>query len=262
MLTAHGATHPGLVRTVNEDTFFCDPVLGLFAVADGMGGHNAGEIASAIATETLQSFLCRTRGSDRFTWPFGFDSRLTYAANCLVTSMRLANRRVFKAAESQRDYTGMGTTLTVALISDGKLTYASVGDSRLYSFRDDRLELLTVDDSWVATLLRDDPSMDQGALATHPMRNVLTKVIGVGDDVQVSAHERALSEGETLLLCTDGVHSMVDTEEIRRALTADSIVDAVDRLMQRPLDSGGKDNITVVLVRYSASAADAVGSLP
>ena len=94
------------------------------------------------------------------------------------------------------------------------------------------------------------------------MRNVLTKVIGVGEDVQVSAHEHALSEGEALLLCTDGVHSMVDTEEIRRALSRDSIVDAVDQLMQRPLDSGGKDNITVVLVRYSASAADAVGSLP
>lgn len=255
MLTAHGATHPGRVRKVNEDTFFCDPVLGLFAVADGMGGHNAGEIASAIAIETLQSFLCLTRGSDRFTWPFGFDSRLSYAANCLVTSMRLANRRVFKAAESQREYTGMGTTLTAALVSDRRLTYANVGDSRLYSFRDDRLELLTVDDSWVATLLKDNPSMDPRALATHPMRNVLTKVIGVGDDVQVTAQERELTEGETLLLCTDGVHSVVDTEEMRRVLTGESLVEAVDGLMQRPLDSGGSDNITVVLVRYSADAA-------
>ena len=259
MLTAHGATHPGRVRKVNEDTFFCDPALGLFAVADGMGGHNAGEIASAIAIETLQSFLCLTRGSDRFTWPFGFDSRLSYAANCVVTSMRLANRRVFKAAESQHEYTGMGTTLTVALISDRGLTYANVGDSRLYSFRDDRLELLTVDDSWVATLVKDNPSMDPRALASHPMRNVLTKVIGVGEDVQVAAQERTLTEGETLLLCTDGVHSQVDSEEIGRVLAGDSIVDAVDALMQRPLDSGGSDNITVVLVRYSV---DAVGSLP
>lgn len=262
MLTAHGATHPGRVRKVNEDTFFCDPALGLFAVADGMGGHNAGEIASAIATETLQGFLCHTRGSDRFTWPFGFDSRLTYAANCLVTSMRLANRRVFKAAESQSEYTGMGTTLTVALVSDGKLTYANVGDSRLYSFHDDRLELLTVDDSWVATLLKDNPSMDPRTLATHPMRNVLTKVIGVGEDVQVTANERALTDGETLLLCSDGVHTTVDTEGIRRALSSDSIVDAVDRLMRQALDSGGNDNLTVVLVRHSASPTDSPGPLP
>jgi serine/threonine protein phosphatase PrpC len=262
MLTAHGATHPGRVRKMNEDTFFCDPAIGLFAVADGMGGHNAGEIASTIAIETLQSFVCRTQESDKFTWPFGFDSRVSYPGNCLMTSMRLANRRVFKAAESQHEYTGMGTTLTVALVSGDSLTYASVGDSRLYSFRDNRLEPLTVDDSWVAKLVAENPSMDPRALSTHPMRNVLTKVIGVSEDVGVATHERALTDGELLLICSDGLHALVDADAIRQTLTADSIVDAVDRLVQRALDQGGTDNVTAVLVRYSASQTSGVGTQP
>lgn len=247
---------------MNEDTFFCDPALGLFAVADGMGGHNAGEIASAIAVDTLQGFVGRTHENDKFTWPFGFDSRLSYSANCVVTSVRLANRRVFKAAESQAEYTGMGTTLTVALIADGGLTYASVGDSRLYSFRDDRLERLTVDDSWVATLLAEDPSLDPRSFSTHPMRNVLTKVVGVAEDLEVSPHERALTEGETLLLCTDGVHGLVDDEAIRQILSRASIEDAAGQLVQRALDRGGADNTTAVLVRYSASGSNAGGARP
>jgi serine/threonine protein phosphatase PrpC len=260
MLTVHGATHPGRVRRKNEDTFICDLALGLFAVADGMGGHNAGEIAAGIAIETVQNFVARTQENDKFTWPFGFDPRLSYQGNSVVTSMRLANRRVFKAAESQHEYTGMGTTLTVALVAGSGLTFANVGDSRLYSLRGEALERLTVDDSWVATLLAEDPDMDPGVLAAHPMRNVLTKVVGVGENLEVSSHERVLTEGEMILLCTDGLHGFVDADAIRHALTADRVSEAVDHLIERALDAGGKDNVTAVLVRYSTSAADATSS--
>jgi PPM family protein phosphatase len=260
MLTAHGATHPGRVRKMNEDAFFCDPALGLFAVADGMGGHNAGEIASALGIETLKNFVGRTQQSDKLTWPFGFDSRLSVPGNSVLTSMRLANRRVFKAAETQDQYTGMGTTLTAALVSGDGLAYASVGDTRLYSLRDGRLEPLTVDDSWVATLLAENPSMDPAVLATHPMRNVLTKVIGLVDDLEVSAHERVLTDGETLLLCSDGLHALVDAESIQQILAGHETAVAVDRLIECALERGGPDNITVVLVRYSASKADSAGA--
>ena len=140
MLTVHGVTHPGRVRKINEDSWLGDIDLGVFVVADGMGGHNAGEIASKLAIESVRGFLLRTSDSDDCTWPYGIDPTLSFNANRLMTSLKLANHCVFKVGESRDEYTGMGTTAVAVVISHGRLIYSGVGDSRIYSFVEGRLQ--------------------------------------------------------------------------------------------------------------------------
>ena len=251
MLAYKGVTHPGRVRKVNEDGFCHDARLGLFLVADGMGGHNAGEIASKMALESVYAFIRRTNDDEEFTWPFGVDTFLSYDANRVRTALRLANRRVFQASEEGVEHTGMGTTIVAALVTRGTLTYATVGDSRLYSFSDGTLSRLTVDDSWLATVITPDTALDPAQIERHPLRHVITKAIGTLADTEVDIHERALAPGETLLLCSDGLHDMVTDEEIRHELAAGSSLDVTaESLVERALEAGGRDNVTVLLVRY------------
>ncbi|MGH9411041.1 MAG: protein phosphatase 2C domain-containing protein, partial [Vicinamibacterales bacterium] len=132
MIDALGVTDPGPVRKINEDCVFCDPKLGLLIVADGLGGHAAGEVASSLAVETISGFIRRTEDDGEFSWPYGLDSALSFAGNLLRTAVHLANRRVFRAAERNDEYTGMGTTVVAALVSGARLAVANAGDSRLY----------------------------------------------------------------------------------------------------------------------------------
>src|SRR5262249_52081194 len=132
MLAAYGLSHVGLVRETNEDCFLADLELGLFCVADGMGGHNAGEVASRLALDVIREFVQRTDGRTDVTWPFGLDRRVSYDANRLVTAVRLANEQVFSHAEERDDYAGMGTTVVAALIKESRAFYVGVGDSRIY----------------------------------------------------------------------------------------------------------------------------------
>ena len=133
MIIASGTTHPGRGRSINEDTFFCDVELGLFIVADGMGGHHAGEVASILAVEAIRSFLARSQGGQEVTWPYGIDPTLSFDANRVLTAIRLANRRVFKVGENHEDYSGMGTTVAVGLFVDNRFVFSAVGDSRIYT---------------------------------------------------------------------------------------------------------------------------------
>src|SRR5262245_15568010 len=218
MLQAHGVTHPGHVRQNNEDALFCDPHLGLFIVADGMGGHNAGEVASSLAVEAITSFLARTRESKEFTWPYGLDPQLSYPGNRLMTSIKLANRRVFKAGESRNDYTGLGTTVVAALIEGDQLIFSGVGDSRLYAYANGRLDQITEDDSWVATVLAREQGKDEATFASHPMRHVLTNVLGAREPMEMEVSERVLTNGETLLLCSDGLHGALEDKVLEGVL--------------------------------------------
>ena len=252
-LTCLALTHPGRVRSTNEDKYSYDSEIGLFIVADGMGGHNAGEVASALATETIRGFIDVTRREAEFTWPFGIDPRLSYQANRLATAIRLANRSVMKEGETRGAYTGMGTTVVAVLILGDRATFAGVGDSRLYSLLDGRLRQLTRDETWVTTLLQQDPQLDPVQLANHPMRHVLTNVVGAREDITVAPLEHELSDGELLLLCTDGLTDMLSDEQITAALTADRDLEAAARRLQEgALEAGGVDNVTTVLVRYQA----------
>lgn len=251
MVTAHGVTHPGRVRKVNEDTFHYDVHLGLFLVADGMGGHNAGEIASRLALESVLTFIQRTREDEEFTWPFGVETGLSYDANRLRTALRLANRRVFQMSESGVQYAGMGTTVVAALISGSTLAFAAVGDSRLYLLQRHTLTQLTQDDSWLATLRAQEPDLDPAQLERHPLRHVITKAIGTLGDTELTIHERRLEPGDLLLLCTDGLHDLVTDEAMRATLdTADTLETKANRLLEQALEAGGRDNVTALLVQY------------
>ena len=251
MLTVHGVTHPGRIRKINEDGFYYDVQLGLYLVADGLGGHNAGEIASRLALESVLGFIQRTREDEEFTWPFGVETDLSYDANRIRTALRLANRRVFQMSESGPQYGGMGTTVVAALVSGDTLTFASVGDSRMYLVNDHAISQLTEDDSWLSALKAQEPNIDASQLERHPLRHVITKAIGTLTDTEITIHERSLRHGDTLLLCTDGLHDLVQEARLLEVVDADKTLEArAQTLIDLALEAGGRDNITALLVKY------------
>jgi protein phosphatase len=240
--------HAGRIRRINEDVFLSDPDLGLFIVADGMGGHHAGEVASQLAVETIRSFLTRTRDGEDVTWPYGIDPNLSFDGNRMLTAVRLANRRVFKAGESREDYTGMGTTTVAALITGNRCVFSNVGDSRIYVLNDEGFVQLTQDDTWVAMMMgKGEP----GVNPNHPMKHVLTNVIGARDQIDCRVTERELTKEETYLFCSDGLHGFVAEDALEAALRLTiSPAEVAERLVQQALDAGGADNITALVVRY------------
>ena len=250
MLTAHGVSHPGRVRKTNEDRYDLDLGLGVFVVADGMGGHNAGEVASQLAAETVMTFMRRTQEGDDVTWPYGIDRHLTFHANRLITAVRMANRRVFRTAESRDELSGMGTTVVAGLIDGAQFVYANVGDSRVYSFVNGVLTQLTTDDSWEATL------QSAGAIAPgerHPMRHVLTNVVGAREEVDVQIGERTLSDGEMILFCSDGLHGEITDDQAAAILSRHpAATAAADSLVAAVLEQRARDNVTALVVRYQA----------
>ena len=249
MLRAHGISDPGTTRKINEDSLFSDETLGLFVVADGMGGHAAGEVASRLAIEAVEGFIRRSHADRDFSWPYGIDASLGYDGNRLRTAISLANRRVFRAAEAHDDYTGMGSTVVAALVAGRRLSIGSVGDSRLYLWSDSTLTLLTEDDTWVGMLRAQNAAIDPAVLARHPMRHVLTNVLGAREETTVHVSERDLRDGDVLLLCSDGLHGPVPEDVIAaRLLAAGDLPEAARSLVQEALDRGGRDNVTVLLV--------------
>jgi len=247
------ATDVGLRRSLNEDSHLAAPPL--FLVADGMGGHNAGEVASALAVEAIQGFLVRSKPGDDFTWPYGIDPTLSFLGNRLSTAIKLANRRVFKAGESHDSYTGLGTTVVAMVIEEDQCAFSGVGDSRIYLWADGRLEQLTRDDSWVATVLAREPSLDEAAIASHPMRHVLTNVIGAREPIEMDVHERALRGGERFLLCSDGLHGVLDDAQLERVLSSGAAPSAMaDDLIRQALDRNVSDNVTALVVACDRTA--------
>ena len=265
VLSAHGLSDKGPIRPVNEDCFAVDDRLGLCVVADGLGGHNAGEVASRIAVDTVVE-LCGAAllephgsGSERralqssLSWPFGFDPSLSEAGNLLRTSVHTANVRILETADSSEGYAGMGTTIVAALVQGGRLSIAHVGDSRLYVFAGNRLRLLTRDDSWVIRVLSEDPQADIGLFQNHPMRNALTNVVGAGPRTDVHIIDEKLEGGELLLLTTDGVHGVLDDRRIEQLLTYGANPAAsADRLIETALARGTRDNCTAIVAQYVA----------
>jgi PPM family protein phosphatase len=241
-----GLTETGPVRHMNEDCFVSADDLGLFVVADGMGGHHAGEVAAQVAVESIENFIRRSHETTDFSWPFGVDPTLSYQANRLKTAVSLANRRINRLAESQDDYLGMGTTVVCALLSDGQLIAAHVGDSRLYVSAGSALIQLTQDDSWAATVLGKEAGRSQMT------RHVLTNVLGARADTQVHLLERELFGEETLLLCSDGLHGSIPHDTLRDLMASSEDLTAIARaLVKTALDHGSRDNITALVVRCS-----------
>ena len=248
MLTAHAESEIGPVRSVNEDAWLVAPEVGLFAVADGMGGHNAGEVASQLALEALGAFIRRSDGQSDLSWPYGVDPELTFLANRLRTGIHLANRRVFRAAEGHDDYTGMGTTLVGLLVADGRAVIGNVGDSRMYRLTPaGEFGPITQDDSWAAALKAQGLAANE--LSQHPMRHVLTNVIGARDHVEAHLAEFEVSAGDCFLLCSDGLYDPMGDEELHRLLAAaGSPHEKARALVTRALELGSRDNVTALVV--------------
>lgn len=255
MLRAFGISDKGRVRPTNEDCFAIEEALGLCVVADGMGGHNAGEVAARMAVDTVVDYV-RTRSaapSDAHgAWPFGFDAGISVEANVLRTAIHLANIHILEAAIGADTYAGMGTTVVAARVSGGRLTVAHVGDSRLYVLGAAALTQVTSDDSWVATVLAQDPAVDRAVLKHHPMRNALTNVVGARGRTQVHVAERPIAPGDVLLLSTDGVHGVLDDVRIERLLRDGDDPKAIaEHVVAAALKYGSRDNVTAVVARYS-----------
>jgi protein phosphatase len=232
-----------------------DAEVRLFAVADGMGGHEAGEVASRLAIEAITGFIRRSTADTDFSWPYGLDGALSYDGNRLRTAIHLANRRIFRAAESNDDYSGMGTTIVGLLANGTSIAIGHVGDSRLYLMRRGAIEQLTQDDSWAATILAHHPRVKPADLAHHPMRNVLTNVLGAREQVDVHLAERDLENGDVMLLCSDGLHGVLDQRAIGEILKTQTDVQATSQaLVAAALENGARDNVTALVVRYEAEA--------
>jgi PPM family protein phosphatase len=251
-LSAYGATHPGR-RASNEDALLVEPALGLFVVADGMGGHKAGEVASRIAVDAIHDVIHKSRDHEDVDWPYGLDSGLSRDANRLRTAVRVANGRVLEASEQQPDYMGMGTTVVAVLATGERLVFAGVGDSRVYLWTRGAVQQLTQDDSWVATVLAREPGMTESALAQHPMRHVLTAVVGARADTEPHVEERPFDEGDIVLLCSDGLHGALTAADIAMALGSGRAVDEIPQvLVDAALARGASDNVTAVVIRRDA----------
>jgi len=246
-LRAGGWSDRGPVRRTNEDALFKDEALGLLIVADGMGGHAAGEVASRLAVEAVVGFIKRTTEDHEHSWPYGIDSSLSFNANRLRTAVHLANRRVFREAENHDDYTGMGTTIVAALVLDGTLSIAHVGDSRLYHAANGHLAQLTRDDSWAATVLVQRP-LDGATAEQHPMRHVLTNVLGARDTTDIHIQDRPVAPGQLLLLCTDGLHGFLDDGVIQELLVQQATMErTAETLVRAALERGSRDNVTALV---------------
>jgi serine/threonine protein phosphatase PrpC len=224
-------TDTGRQRRDNEDSAFVRAPL--FVVADGMGGAQAGEVASRLAVEEFQEAL-PDEGS---------------AEERLIGRIRAANRRIYDLSRTEHEHAGMGTTLTAAYLDDDRLAVAHVGDSRAYIFRDGELTRLTQDHSLVEELVRQGKLTEEQA-AEHPQRSIITRALGIEGDVEIDTWSYSMRAGDVVLLCSDGLTSMIGEEQIVRILSGEAVLDrAADQLIAAANDAGGRDNITVVLFR-------------
>jgi protein phosphatase len=247
---AAGLSDVGLQREHNEDSFVVLKEFDLFVVADGMGGHRAGDVASRIATETISEFF-RTTANEDITWPFHFDTNLSEEENRLLTGIRVANRQIFERSTRSRECHGMGTTVVGAMFSPKKrrMYIGHVGDSRCYRVRSGDIRLLTRDHSLINDYLLAMPDLTDEQKSELP-KNVITRALGMQDHVVVDLqHDDPLS-GDVYVLCSDGLSGMVSDDEMRQIIGSTSDVrEACRRLIQRANDRGGEDNITAILIK-------------
>ena len=242
-------TDPGIVRAHNEDAVASDAVHGLVVLADGMGGYNAGEVASGMATAVITTEMARALESVR---PQEFDpqSRGPNAERLIREQILKANTSIYQAAQSQPQYAGMGTTLVTCLFYDNRISIAHVGDSRLYRFRRGRFEQLTMDHSLLQELVdRGFYSQEEAARSTN--RNYVTRALGVEPTVQVEVQEAEVQPGDVYLLCSDGLPDMVEDEDIHLTISTfnANLQMAGQQLIQLSNDHGGKDNVSVILAQ-------------
>ena len=248
-------TDPGVVRGHNEDAVFGDAARGLLILADGMGGYNAGEVASGMATTLLSTNLqplidaCRPHDIDPAS-----GKRVSHVH--IAEQVAFANDSIFKSAQSQPQYAGMGTTLVVAWFYENQMTVGHIGDSRLYRLRGDQFSQVTRDHS----LLQEQ--LDSGMISPEEARysqnkNLVTRALGVDPEVEVEIHDYDVLPGDIYLLCSDGLNDMIEDDEIGMTVQTlrNNLELAADQLVQMANDNGGRDNISVILVKVRGDFA-------
>ena len=240
MLEAFALTDKGCVRSNNEDYCLIEPDLGLYILADGMGGARAGERASRLAVDTVSEMVHSAGRRD---------------SQVLLSAVEEANRRVLEASHSDPVLEGMGTTLVAMLDLEEGFSIASVGDSRAYLLDSNGLHPITDDQTWVNEVGR-PLGLDEQTLRRHPMRHVLTMAIGANGPLTVNCYSVAIESGSLALICSDGLHGVVEAEELQRILAAGrngaQLDDICRQLVEAAKAAGGPDNVTVILLRKAA----------
>lgn len=248
-IKAYGQSDVGRVRSSNEDAWGVFPDLQFFVVADGMGGHAGGEVASRMAVDTMRDFILSSLPSSEVTWPAEVDRNLPVPIKRLVSAGKLANDKIYQAGRANSKLNGMGTTMVAVLIDQDAAYVAHTGDSRAYLIRNGKIERLTQDHSLV------NDYISQGLLKSeeagqHPMKHVITRALGSNMRVEVDVKTLPLRHGDVLLLCSDGLSNLLTDEEMR-SVSFDPLQDprnTCQRLIDFANDKGGDDNITVVMI--------------
>lgn len=259
MLEVAARSDAGVQRSINEDHYRANKMLGLYVVCDGMGGHAGGELASRLCADTIEAFVRDTRSGVVQQLPYPLDERLSREANRLAMAFRVANRVVYETAAQNRALAGMGSTGVAVLVQQGELHIAHVGDSRAYRWRDGKLRRLTRDHSYVNQLV-DEGGLSEEEAERHPEKNAITRALGVAEDVDVTVSSDRIADGDVLLLCSDGLTDCVSERRINEAideaidraqgtLRLDWLAGELVRLANR---GGGTDNITVLLVHRAS----------
>ncbi len=248
-------THPGMVRSHNEDSVACEQALGLVVLADGMGGYNAGEVASGIAVSVVMTEISHRLLNASPVEPGEPDGE-ELGVTLLRDNIQKANASIFYAAQSQPQYAGMGTTLVSGLFYDNRVVVGHVGDSRMYRLRGEVLESITRDHS----LLQEQ--IDSGMISVEDARlsknkNLVTRAVGIDADVEPEIHVHDVLVGDIYLLCSDGLNDMVEDDDIQSTLYAlqSNLPLAASQLIQLANDNGGRDNVSVILVKVKGKFA-------
>lgn len=241
-----GLTHPGKKRDNNEDSFLNDDEFGLYVVADGMGGHNAGEVASSAVVSSIKDYIEAFHTSEKCTEQN--EENMSPAALAVCHSIALANRVVFQLSKDQGSYKGMGSTAAVAYLCGDALVTANVGDSRIYLIRQGTIEQLSHDHTLLAEQMRKNPNWDP-SMSSVSMKHILVRAVGVQENVEADVYELQPLPGDLLLMCSDGLSDMLSDEEIYEVVREGGELDGIcERLVEGANKRGGLDNITVVLL--------------
>ena len=252
---AAGQTDVGCVRKHNEDNFLIDTELGLYIVADGLGGHAAGEIASQIVVDKMGQFISQTVEQDR-TWPLEYDVNLAYDGNRLKVALMLTDQAILDDIRTNPERESMGSTVVACLVQGSRATLVHVGDSRAYLLNADGIQQVTRDHSWVAEQVASGILTPEEA-RKHPFRNVITQALGNGADLDISIQEIQVKELDRLLLCSDGLSGMVQDRDIWEIIQkSGSIQEAAQQLIQAARANGGEDNITALIIGFEPDNAN------
>jgi len=246
-----GETNVGRKRNHNEDNFAIYADFGLFLVADGMGGHASGEVASKMAVDSLHDFFAQTADDPERTWPYKMDRSKGYEENRMITGIKLANLRIYETAQRDSKKRGMGTTFAGLFTANDGIYVAHVGDSRVYRHRDGKLEMLTEDHSLLNDYIK-MKRLTEEEIANFPHKNVIVRALGMKDTVKVDTRFEVPMLNDTYILCSDGLAGPVTDEEINEILNEyKDLKECSSKMIERANEHGGPDNVTCVLVRWT-----------